>query len=63
MRKSVLVLEEMKKKLTLLVFMLLPLAVNAAVQIDGIYYKLTEETKVAEVTRNPQQYKGDRPIP
>ncbi len=65
MRKSVLVLEEMKKKLTLLVFMLLPLAVNAAVQIDGIYYNLDSSNKTAEVARwaRGHKYTGDIVIP
>ena len=52
-------------KRTLLFFLIfLPMLASAdAIEIDGIYYKLTEETKVAEVTRNPQQYKGDITIP
>ena len=52
-------------KRTLLFFLIfLPMLASAdAIEIDGIYYKLTEETKVAEVTKNPQQYKGDITIP
>ena len=52
-------------KRTLLFFLIfLPMLASAdAIEIDGIYYKLTEETKVAEVTKNPQQCKGDITIP
>lgn len=53
----------MKKQLFLL-FMLLPLAVSAAVQIDGIYYNLDSDSKTAEVTRKSRgNYSGDIIIP
>ena len=54
----------MKKLLFLFIMMLSPMLASAdTVEIDGIYYNLTEETKVAEVTSNPQKYKGDIIIP
>ena len=39
------------------------LASADAVEIEGIYYNLTADTKVAVVTSNPQRYKGDVTIP
>ena len=54
----------MKKLLFLFILMLSPMLVSAdAVEIGGIYYNLTEGTKVAELTKNPQQYNGDITIP
>ena len=43
---------------------MLPLLANAStVEINGIYYNLIYETKVAEVTSNPSKYTGDITIP
>ena len=43
---------------------MLPLVASAdAVEIDGIYYYLTAETKQAEVTKNPSKYSGSVLIP
>ncbi len=54
----------MKKLLLLLVLMLLPYIVGAeTVEIGGIYYILNENEKVAEVTENPNKYKGEIVIP
>ena len=54
----------MKKQLLLLVMMLLPMmAMSDAVEIDGIYYNLTSEPQVAEVTYNPNKYTGSVVIP
>ena len=54
----------MKKQLLLFVLMLLPmLASAAAVEVDGIYYKLDENAKTAEVTENPNMYSGEVVIP
>ena len=39
------------------------LASADAVEIGGIYYNLSEETREAVVTSNPQKYKGDVIIP
>lgn len=45
-------------------FTFLPLVALAdAVEINGIYYNLTEKAKVAEVTCNPNKYTGDVVIP
>ena len=50
----------MKKQLFLLVMILLPMVASAdAVEIDGIYYNLIQKGKGAEVTTNPNKYKGD----
>ena len=45
--------------------MLLPLVASAQekVEIDGIYYKLISNGKVAEVTSNPNKYIGSLIIP
>ena len=44
--------------------MLLPMVAMAdAVEIDGIYYNLITKGKVAEVTRNPNNYSGSVIIP
>jgi hypothetical protein len=49
----------MKKKLLLLMLMLLPMVAMAdTVEVDGIYYVLTEEGN-AEVTSNPNRYYTD----
>ncbi len=54
----------MKKQLLLLVMILLPMVASAdAVEIDGIYYNLVKEAKTAEVTSNPNKYKGVVNIP
>jgi hypothetical protein len=54
----------MKKILLLLVMILLPMvASEAAVEIDGIYYNLISEGKIAEVTNNPDKYTGNVVIP
>ena len=55
----------MKKQLPLLfVLMLLPAVMNAdPVEINGIYYNLITEEKVAEVTYNPNYYSGNVEIP
>ena len=54
----------MKKQLLLFVMMLLPLMAMAdAVEIDGIYYNLNANGKVAEVTSNPNKYTGSIVIP
>ena len=53
----------MKKALLLLGLMLLPLAVSAAVEIDGIYYNLNSDAKTAEVTSGTNGYSGDVVIP
>ena len=51
------------KKALLLGLMLLPLAVSAAVEIDGIYYNLNSDAKTAEVTFGTNGYSGDVVIP
>ena len=44
--------------------MMLPLAISASVEIDGIYYNLNSETRTAEVTKQPRKkYSGDIAIP
>ena len=49
----------MKKQILIILSLLLPLmAIADAVPIDGIYYNLNTEIKTAEVTRNPNNYKG-----
>ena len=54
----------MKKQLLLLVMMALPMVAMAdAVEIDGIYYNLNTDEKVAEVTSNPNKYMGGITIP
>ena len=54
----------MKKRNLLFFLMMLPLVASAdAVEIDGIYYYLTAETKQAEVTKNPSKYSGSVLIP
>jgi len=42
----------MKKELLVLVFMMLPLAMNAAELINGIYYNLNTEAQTAEVKKD-----------
>ena len=52
----------MKKQLLLFVMILLPMVASAdAVEIDGIYYNLINNT--AEVTSNPNKYRGSIEIP
>jgi len=54
----------MKKQLLILVMMLLPMVASAdAVEIDGIYYNLITKGKAAEVTSNPNKYRGSIVIP
>ena len=54
----------MKKHLLLILLMMLPLAVSAAIEIDGIFYNLNAENQTAEVTFCYQkQYSGDITIP
>ena len=54
----------MKKQLLLLVMMMLPLLASAdSVEINGIYYNLVSKIKEAEVTSNPNKYKGNIDIP
>ena len=54
----------MKQTLLSLLMMLLPLMANAeAVKINGIYYNLITKVKTAEVTQNPNKYKGNVVIP
>ena len=53
----------MKKRFLLFTMMLLPLAVSAKVEIDGIYYNLNSDAKTAEVTYGSQAYVGDIVIP
>ena len=43
--------------------MLLSLAANASVEIDGVYYELDSSTKTAEVVKNPNKYNGGISIP
>lgn len=48
----------------LFVFVLFSCSIKAeSVEIDGIFYKLTEKTKTAKVTENPNKYKGEVVIP
>ena len=56
----------MKKQLLLLIVLLMPLLVNAATKINGIYYNLNSTNKVAEVTYDPSGtalYSGSIVIP
>lgn len=54
----------MKKVSILFVVLLLPLIAFAdAVEIGGIFYNLVEKAKIAEVSNNPNKYKGDIVIP
>lgn len=53
----------MKKQLLSLVLMMLPLAVSAAIEIDGIFYNLNAENQTAEVTHGNKKYLGDIVIP
>ena len=54
----------MKKLILSLLMVLLPLVAFAdAVEIDGIYYNLTDNTKEAEVTSNPNSYFKSVEIP
>ena len=41
----------------------MPMLASAAVEIDGIYYNLVTKAKQAEVTSNPNYYKGEVVIP
>ncbi len=53
----------MKRLLPLFISMLLSLAANASVEIDGVYYELDSSTKTAEVVKNPNKYYGGISIP
>ena len=54
----------MKKIALLFILVFLPmLACADAVEIDGIYYTLVPDSKVAEVTSDPNKYTGDITIP
>ena len=54
----------MKKLFLFFVLAFLPIVASAdAVEIDGIYYNLVSKLKQAEVTRNPNKYKGIVVIP
>ena len=54
----------MKKIALLFILVFLPmLACADAVEIDGIYYTLVPDSKVAEVTSNPNKYTGEITIP
>lgn len=54
----------MKKQLLLLLLLMLSLVTNAAdVVIDGVFYNLSYNDKVAEVTSNPNKYSGVVTIP
>ena len=54
----------MKQTIISLLMLLLPLMAHAeAVEIDGIYYNLINKVKQAEVTTNPNGYKGNIVIP
>lgn len=54
----------MKKVLLSIFLTLLPLLASAeTVEIDGIWYNLVPKAQEAEVTQNPNKYKGDVEIP
>jgi uncharacterized protein YjdB len=53
----------MKKLYVLFLLAFLPLAVHAAVEINGIYYNIVTKTKEAEVTSHPNSYSGSVVIP
>lgn len=54
----------MKKLFLSLLMVLLPMVTFAdAVEIDGIYYNIISKSKGAEVTNNPNKYKGNVDIP
>lgn len=54
----------MKKTFIFLLSFLLPLLASAdAVEIDGIYYELNQEERIAKVTKNPNKYTGSVDIP
>lgn len=47
------------KRIVLLTLIFLPMLASAdAIEIGGIYYNLTKETKEAEVASNPNKYSG-----
>ena len=53
----------MKKLKFYLLMMLMPLHATAAVEINGVYYNLSLDNAVAEVTKNPNKYTGAVDIP
>ncbi len=54
----------MKKQLLLFAMILLPLVASAdPVEINGIYYNLIPKGNIAEVTSNPNKYRGIITIP
>ena len=58
------ILRTMKQIIISLLMALLPMVAMAdAVEIDGIYYNLVSKTKNAEVTTNPNEYRGTITIP
>ena len=47
------------KRIVLLILIFLPMLASAdPIEIGGIYYNLTKETKEAEVASNPNKYSG-----
>lgn len=64
LQKKLKILMNMRKFYLLTLLAFLPLLANAdAVEIDGIYYNLNEETHKAEVTSNPNKYSGEVTVP
>ncbi len=56
--------EFMKQSFLTFLLFVLPLVANAdAIEIDGIYYNLSEKDLQANVTVNPNKYQGDITIP
>ena len=56
--------KRMKRQILLILMALLPMLSYAdAVEIDGIYYNLVSKARQAEVTSNPNKYKGAIDIP
>jgi len=54
----------MRKQLLLFILLLLPMVASAdAVEINGIWYNLVSKVKTAEVTNNPNGYRGTVVIP
>ena len=52
------------KRIVLLILIFLPMLASAdPIEIGGIYYNLTKDTKVAEVALNPNKYSGSITIP
>ena len=52
------------KRIVLLILIFLPMLASAdPIEIGGMYYNLTKETKEAEVASNPNKYSGSITIP